>query len=187
MIDRAALTAPRTPPETGASTYSMPCPASSSWTRTAAAVPMVEWSHHETRPSIRCAGDLARDRLRRPAVRHAQVNRLDPNRDRSVRCGGHRTPRCPRPGARRVVHHHFPPRLHEVGRHRPAHVAEADESERARCHAVPPSSVATPCDPVEDRPGSGGAIPLRRLAHLGEPEPSGTPRRNPVPPPCVPR
>ena len=42
MIDRVALTAPLTPPEMGASTYSMPCSASSACTRTAAAVPMVE-------------------------------------------------------------------------------------------------------------------------------------------------
>ena len=44
MIARVALTAPLTPPETGASTYSTPCPASRSCTRTAAVVPMVEWS-----------------------------------------------------------------------------------------------------------------------------------------------
>ena len=42
MIESVAFTAPLTPPEIGASTYSMPCPANSSCTRRAAAVPIVE-------------------------------------------------------------------------------------------------------------------------------------------------
>ena len=138
MIARVASTAPLTPPETGASTYSTPCPASSVCTRTAAAVPMVEWS--TTSRVLRSevsAISRAMDSDAPPSGTQRWITSTLPAKAAfdaasSAPCGA----RGLRP--RRVVHHDAPPRLHEIRRHRSAHVAEADEADIVRCHAFAP-------------------------------------------------